>query len=152
MPKDINKIEQDIMEKINRGELKMKPKVYFIMGSILTFIGSISTIIVSVFLISLVRFSLRTNYGWRGQYKLDQMLSNFPWWTIILATVTLAVGFWLIHKYDFSYKIKPSVLIIGFIILTIFTGIIIDLIGVNDRLSKKGPMQGMMRNYIQRDI
>jgi uncharacterized membrane protein YjjP (DUF1212 family) len=149
MSKNINK---DIMSQIASKQIKMKPRFYFIIGSILTFIGSISTIIVSIFLISLIRFSLRTNYGWRGQYKLDQMISNFPWWTIVLAIISLTVGFWLIHKYDFSYKIKPSVLIIGFIILTIFTGIIVDLIGVNDRLSKKGPMRGMMRNYIQRDI
>jgi hypothetical protein len=149
MSKNINK---DIMSQIASKQIKMKPRFYFIIGSILTFIGSISTIIFSIFLISLIRFSLRTNYGWRGQYKLDQMISNFPWWTLILAIISLIVGFWLIHKYDFSYKIKPSVLIIGFIILTIFVGIIVDLIGVNDRLSKKGPMQGMMRNYIQRDI
>jgi hypothetical protein len=148
MSKNINK---DIMSQIASKQIKMKPRFYFIIGSVLTFTGSISTIIFSIFLVSLIRFSLRTNYGWRGQYKLDQMLSNFPWWLIIFAIISLFIGFWLIHKYDFSYKIKPSFLIIGFILSIILAGLIIDMTGLNETLSNKGPMKGMMRN-IQKNI
>ena len=147
MPKDIKNITEEIMKKIDIGEIKMKPKWYFIMGSILTFIGLVSTMVVSTFSVGLIRFSLRS-HGPMGQYKLDQMIADFPWWTLILAILSLILGIWFIHKYDFSYKIKPWLIIVGFILAIIVGGYIIDITGINDVMSRQGPMRGMMKNYI----
>ena len=135
------------MKKIDLGEIKMKPKWYFILGSIITFIGLVSTVVVSTFSIGLIRFSLRS-HGPMGEYKFDQIMANFPWWTIVLAILGLILGIWLIRKYDFSYKIKPWLVITGFILAIIIGGYIIDVTGVNDIMSRQGPMRGMMRNYI----
>ena len=146
MPKDIKNITEEIMKKIDLGEIKMKPKWYFILGSIITFIGLVSTVVVSTFSIGLIRFSLRS-HGPMGQYKFDQIMSNFPWLTLVLAILGLILGIWLIRKYDFSYKIKPWLVITGFILAIIIGGYIIDVTGVNDVMSRQGPMRGMMRNY-----
>jgi uncharacterized membrane protein len=148
MSKDI---KESVMNQIHLGKVKMKPKVYFIVGSILTFIGLISTVIASTFLIGLVRFSLCLHWGRGAQYKLDQMLLNFPWWITILAIVSLTVGIWLIHKYDFTYKIKPWVLTVGFILAIIVGGWIVDMTGLNDVLYRGDPMKGMMENYLQKN-
>jgi hypothetical protein len=148
MPKELKNITENIMAQINQGKLKMKPKGYFILGSILTFIGLVSAVIVSTFSVGLISFSLRS-HGPMGQYKFDQMLSNFPWWTLILAVFGLILGIWFIRKYNFSYKIKPWLVIVGFILAIIIGGYIIDITGVNDVMSRRGPMKGMMRNYIQ---
>jgi len=149
MPKDIKKIEEGIMSKIQSNDLRMKPKFYFIVGTILTYISLISTIIVSTFLISLIRFYLRANKGMMAQYRFDQLLANFPWWTTIFAIVSLILGLYLIKKYDFSYKIQPWLIIISFILLLIVIGWSIDISGLNDNLLHRGPMRGMMRNYYQ---
>ena len=125
----------------------MKPKWYFILGSIITFIGLVSTVVVSTFSIGLIRFSLRS-HGPMAEYKFDQIMANFPWWTLVLAILGLILGIWLIRKYDFSYKIKPWLIITGFILAIIIGGYIIDITGVNDAISRQGPMRGMMRNYI----
>ncbi len=135
------------MKKIDLGEIKMKPKWYFILGSIITFIGLVSTVVVSTFSIGLIRFSLRS-HGPMGEYKFDQIMANFPWWTLVLAILGLILGIWLIRKYDFSYKIKPWLIITGFILAIIIGGYIIDITGINDVMSRQGPMRGMMRNYI----
>jgi magnesium-transporting ATPase (P-type) len=148
MPKELKNIAEDIMSQINQGKLKMKPKGYFILGSIFTFIGLVSTVIVSTFSVGLISFSLRS-HGPMGQYRFDQMLSNFPWWTLVLAILGLVLGIWLIRKYDFSYKIKPWLVIVGFILAIIIGGYVIDVTGVNDVMSRQGPMRGMMRNYMQ---
>jgi magnesium-transporting ATPase (P-type) len=147
MPKDIKNITEEIMKKIDLGEIKMKPKWYFILGSIITFIGLVSTVVVSTFSIGLIRFSLRS-HGPMAEYKFDQIMANFPWWTLVLAILGLILGIWLIRKYDFSYKIKPWLIITGFILAIIIGGYIIDITGVNDAISRQGPMRGMMRNYI----
>jgi magnesium-transporting ATPase (P-type) len=147
MPKDIKNITEEIMKKIDLGEIKMKPKWYFILGSIITFIGLVSTVVVSTFSIGLIRFSLRS-HGPMAEYKFDQIMANFPWWTLVLAILGLILGIWLVRKYDFSYKIKPWLIITGFILAIIIGGYIIDITGVNDAISRQGPMRGMMRNYI----
>jgi len=150
MSKEVKNITENVMNQIHQGKVKMKSKAYFIIGSILTFLGLVSTIIGSTFLIGLIRFFLRTNYGWRAQARLDQMLSNFPWWIIILAIVGLIVGIWLIRKYDFSYKIKSWIIIVGFVLAVIIAGLTIDAIGLNNRLLHRGPMKGMINN-LQKD-
>ena len=136
------------MSKIDAGEIKMKPKWYFILGSIFTFIGLVSTVVVSTFSIGLIRFSLRS-HGPMAEYKFDQMIADFPLWTLALAILGLILGIWLIRRYDFSYKIKPWLVITGFILAIIIGGYIIDVTGINDVISRQGPMRGMMKNYIQ---
>jgi magnesium-transporting ATPase (P-type) len=147
MPKELKNIAEEIMKKIDMGEIKMRPKGYFIMGSIFTFIGLVSTVVVSTFSIGLIRFSLRS-HGPMGQYRFDQILASFPWWTLVLAILGLVLGVWLIRKYDFSYKIKPWLVIVGFILAIIIGGYVIDITGVNDVISRQGPMKGMMKNYM----
>ena len=110
------------MNQIHEGKAKMKPRIYFVIGSILTFLGLVFSTIVSIFFIGLLRFSFRTHYGWRAQYKLNQMLSDFPWWILIPAIVSLVFGVLIIRKYDFSYKIKPWIVIVIFILVMIFAG------------------------------
>ena len=148
MSTEIKNIENNVMNQIHQGKIKIKPKLYFILGSILTFIGLVSTIITSIFMVGLIRFLFRTNYGWRAQYRLEQIFSEFPFWIIFIAIIGLALGIWLIGKYDFSYKINHYVLIVGFILAIIVAGFIIDEIGVNDILMRHNPMKNMMRNHI----
>lgn len=146
MSKELKDITENVMNQIHQGKAKMKPRVYFIIGSILTFIGLISSIIVSTFLIGLIRFSLRA-HGPMSQYRFDQLVSNFPWWTVLLAILSLVFGIWLIRQYDFSYKKEPWMIILGFILAIIIAGWTIDAMGLNDRLLHRGPMQRMMNKF-----
>ena len=150
MPKDIDNIEKNIMSQIHQGKIKMRPKIYFIAGSILTFIGFVSTIIVSTFTVGLVKFSLRA-HGPMSQYKLDQILSNFPWWIFVIGILSLIIGIWIIHRYNFLYKVKPWIVIIVFIFSILVAGWIIDETGINVKLFRQGPMKGFMHNYIQKN-
>ncbi len=147
MSKDIKDITQNIMSQINEGKIKMRPKIYFVLGSILTFTGLIFSIVVSVFLIGIVRFSLRT-HGPMGEYRLNQILSSFPWWALVFAVLGLVLGIWLIRKYDFSIKLDLKIISVIFVLSVILGGVVIDAIGINDVLIRKGPMRGMMRKYL----
>jgi hypothetical protein len=148
MPKEIKNISSAVMNQIKHREIKMRPKLYFVVGSILTFVGLISTVITSVFLVSLTRFFFRS-HGPMGQYRLEQLLYSFPWWVPILAIVALIVGIWILQHYDFSYKKSIPVMIIGFILAIITTGWLLDMTGLNDSLARRGPMKGMMRPYLE---
>lgn len=136
------------MDKIHGDKIRIKPRIYFIAGSVLTFLGLVSSVIVSVFLVGLMRFSLRS-HGPMANYRFDQILSNFPLWVPVLAIVGLVAGICLLRKYDFSFKVNFKVVIIGFILAVIAGGWIIDSIGLNDVLVRRGPMKGIMRQYMQ---
>jgi uncharacterized membrane protein YdcZ (DUF606 family) len=148
MPKELKNITQNVMNKIRHDKIKMRPKAYFIIGSLFSFMGLIASMLISIFLIGLIRFFLRT-HGPMAEYRLEQMISSFPWWAIIVAILGLAIGIWILRRYDFSYKINFKIVVIIFIIAIIITGLIIDMTGLNDVLWRKGPMRGMMKQYFQ---
>ncbi len=147
MPKGIKNMTENIMSQIKQGKIKMRPRIYYVLGSILTFIGLASSVFSSIFLFGLLRFSLRTHMGRGVQLRIETMLSNFPWWIIILAVISLIIGICLIRKYNFSYKIKPVILILGFILAVIAGGWVFDLSGINDSMAKRGPMKDIINNY-----
>ena len=126
----------------------MRPRIYFIFGSLLTFVGLISSVTVSVFLVGLMRFSLR-EHGPMGDYRFDQILASFPWWAPVFAVVGLVTGMWLMRRYDFSFKVDFKVLIAGLVLAVLLGGLIVDSLGFNDILIHRGPMKGMMRQYLQ---
>lgn len=146
MPKEIKNITESVMDQIHIGKVKMKPRIYFIIGSILTFMGLVFSVVVSIFLFGLIKFSLRT-HGRMSQYRFDELVANFPWWTLVFAIIFLFFGIWLIRKYDFSYKNEPWMIILGFVLVVIVSGWVVDMTGLNDRLFQRGPMKGMMQDY-----
>lgn len=146
MSKELNNIKKFVMEKIQNNEVKMKPRIYFIIGSIFTLFGLVVSILTSVFLMGLIRFSIRS-HGRMSQYRIDELISNFPWWTTIFAIFLLFVGIWLVRKYDFSYKINIWYIVFAFVLVTITAGWLIDISGINDRLYRNGPMKGMMQKH-----
>ena len=126
----------------------MKPKSYFILGSLFTFVGLIASVIFSVFLISIISFLLKT-HGPMGDYRLSLMINSFPWWVPVLAIVGLIFGIWTLLKYDFSYKTNIWIIIIGFMAAIIIAGWLIDRVGLDNIWLNQGPMRGVMRQYIQ---
>lgn len=142
------KIKDKIMEKIRHDEIKMHSKLYFVFGSILMFVGLIASIVVSILLVSLIQFSLRT-HGPMGQYRFEQMLASFPWWAPAIAIIGIVAGIFILRRYDFSYKHNIWLVTLVFIVSVIMAGMIINLTGLDDIWLKRGPMRGMMRQNIQ---
>ncbi|MBN2884329.1 hypothetical protein JXE04_00135 [Patescibacteria group bacterium] len=144
MSKDLKDITASVMKEIHQDKIKMRPKIYFIIGAILVFSSLILSSLSSVFLVGIIRFSLRS-HGPMGQYRWEQIISSFPWWALISAALGLIMGLWLIRKYDFSYKINFKIFIVGFVLAIIMAGYLVDLIGINDVFYKKGYMNRVYR-------
>lgn len=148
MSKELTNMTDSVMGQIREGKAKMHSRAYFIFGSFFVFVGLISSLLTSVFLIALIRFSLRS-HGPMGEYRLEQILSGFPWWVPFLAVLGLVIGMNLIRRYDFVYKVNFKLVIIGTVLAVIATGWIFDASGFDDVLVRRGPMQGIMRQYLQ---
>ncbi|OGZ27299.1 MAG: hypothetical protein A2427_03135 [Candidatus Nealsonbacteria bacterium RIFOXYC1_FULL_40_7] len=136
---------KEVMSKVTSGQITMKPKWYFVLGSVLSITGLASLSVVSVFLVNIILFLVR-KHGPMGQWRLEAMIDGFPWWIPASAILGIAVGIWLLKKYDFSYKKNFPVIVIGFVISIIIAGFLIDRLGLNNIWSR----QGMMRGFYQR--
>jgi hypothetical protein len=133
-------ISGEVMGKIHDKHIQMRPKIYFIIGSIFVFLGMVFSVIASVFLVSLTKFALKT-HGPMGEYRWEQLLSSFPWWAPILALVALIIGVLILKKFDFSYKRNFTLIVIGFIASVIVAAFVIDSLGFNEIWSRQGPMR-----------
>lgn len=136
------------MKQIKENKISMRPRSYFIFGSLITFTGLVACIVSSIFLVSIISFLLR-KHGPMGDFRLSLMINSFPWWIPILAIVCLIFGIFFLLKYNFSYKTNYLFIIIGFIIAIIIAGWIIDKTGLDNLWLNQGPMKGMMRGYYQ---
>jgi hypothetical protein len=148
MSKELRNVTEDVMGKIREGKLTMRPRAYFIVGSFFMVGGLTASIVASIFFVSLTKFALRT-HGPMGQYRWEQLVSSFPWWAPLLAIVGLGVGLWLLRQYDFSYKNNPWIVVGGFVVAIIIAGWIMDTTGLNEIWLRRGPMQGLMKSYLQ---
>lgn len=128
------------MAKVMSKKISMKPKWYFVAGSISMMFGVIGLSIGAVFLANLTLFLLRS-HGPMGQWRLQTMLTSFPWWIPILSIVGMISGIFLFRKYDFSYKKNFTVIIIGFITSILVSAAILDYSGLSDIWFKRGPMR-----------
>jgi hypothetical protein len=159
-------ISNAVMSRINREHITMKPKWYFVVGSLAMAIGLFGSTIISIFLVSVISFSLRT-HGPMGEIRYQQLLSSFPWWAPIIAVAGLGLGVWFLHKYDFSYKKNFVFIVIAFVAVVLLSGFFIDYFGIDTLWARRGPMmrfyqqgernntvspRGRGRNMMQQDI
>jgi len=139
------KLEKKIMSRIKSGEIAMKPKWYFIAGSLLLFSGLVALSVGAIFLVNLTVFSLRRQ-GPMVSWRLQMMIENFPWWAPVLAVIGIILGVWFLKKYDFSYKKNFGLIVISFILAVLFAGFLIDRLGLNDYWARRG----LMKKFYQR--
>jgi hypothetical protein len=137
-------IAEKVMKEIREDRVKMRPRAYFIVGSILSFLGLVGVTVSSVFLVGLTRFALRA-HGPMWSFRLDRIISEFPWWIPVLAVIGLVAGIWMLRKYDFSYKKNVWMIILGFILAVFLAGWFVDFLGLNDVWVRRGPIRGFMR-------
>lgn len=134
---DINSV---VMNKIRTGEIKIKPRIYFITGSVAVITGLILSSISVIFLINLIFFLSRA-HGPMRDFRLDAILASLPIWVPVLAVVAVVGGIILLKKYDFSYQKNFSLILAVSIFVLIGTAWILDYSHLNDLWFKRGPMR-----------
>ena len=133
-------IEKEVMSRVTSGEIAMKPRWYFVAGSVFMLLGTIAAAVAVAFLINLTIFLIKKQGP--GYGRLAIMFESFPFWIPILAILGIGVGILLLRKYDFSYKKNFLLMIIGFIATVAIAGFVIDGLGLNDIWSRGGLMKG----------
>lgn len=141
-----NPIEQVVMQKIIHGQVAMKPRWYFVLGSFILVLGLSALLIAVIFSLNLLFFSLRS-HGPMGELRLTLLTQSFPWWAVAVATVSGIFGVKLLKLYDFAYRKNFSLILLGILLAVLVSAWAIDYLGINELFVRRG---GFMRQlYFQ---
>ncbi len=136
MKKENNKnlIAEKVISKIKKGELKMKPKAYFIAKSILVIGLLILTILLILYFTSLVIFVLKVNdillFHGMGFQATRSILLSFPWYLVLLIFVLLILIEIISKRFQFVYR-RP-------LLLSLF--VILSLIAISSLLIERSSL------------
>ncbi len=122
----MNNLKEKILEKIKKGEVKMKPKIYFLLKTILLIGGGFVIIGLIVYLISLINFYLRVSGVWYlpgfGFAGLRIYLMALPWLLIFISIFLIILLEALVKHFSFVWR-RP-------IFYSLLLIILISLLGV----------------------
>jgi len=139
-------LKTTIMEKVKNEEISMKPKWFFVAGSIFMVLGLVGLFIGVTFLLNLTIFLTR-QHGPGGAWRLEQMLVSFPWWVPVLAVMGMGLGIWMLRRFDFSYRKNFMLIVIGLLLSISIAGFAMDYLGLNDIWRRRGPMRRFYQQF-----
>lgn len=146
---------KDIMEQIKTEKIKMKPKGYFVLGSIILGIGLAIALLIAITFLAVTTFHIRTSnpvgflrYGAIGGPAFFRL---FPFIPLIISAVGIFGGLALLKKYDISYKKNFLGISLSLVAGLVTIAIIADQVGVNDRLRETPPLKAIYKQDLTRE-
>lgn len=149
-------LSKKVMQEIKRRGVKMRPRLYFVFGSILLGLGLTGAILTAVFFLNLFVFHLRVrgpvSYLQLGPPGILPFVTTFPWAILLASMVAVATGLTLLKRYEFSYKMNFVVLAIVLLVVVGVLGFLLDRVGFNERVAPQPPMRRFYRHYFDQDF
>ncbi len=118
-----NYIGDKVLNKIKSGEIKMKPKIHFILRAVLLILSTLILALFIICLVSFIIFSLRSSgilflpkFGFPG---IRIFFSSLPWLLILIAVILIILLEIFTKRFTFVYRrpILYSLLAIIFIVI-----------------------------------
>lgn len=131
-------LQDKIIKKIQDGEVRMRPRLYFVLRAVALAAVVLATLVVSVFICNFLFFTLRLNgheslLARPGGFLL--FLRFFPWELLALDILLLALLDWLVRKFGFGYRTPLVYIAILSLALVFSMGFAIDrATDLNDRV------------------
>lgn len=140
MKKDIKK---DILQKIEKGEVKMRSKEVFVLEKMLIFFGVVLAIVSSVFLFNLVFYLPRRAMMMGGRPNILQII---PYDYLMFGIAFLILGIFLLRKYTREYKRPIVVTVLLISVISIALSLVLSYSAINRQLENRpGIMKNMYR-------
>jgi hypothetical protein len=138
MNEEKHTISENVISKIEKGQIKMRPRFYFLLKLTLLIIGVIFLTLIALFLVSFILFSLRQNgsfflpnFGFPG---IRILFFSLPW-LLILGVIILIVTSEIFAKhFSFVYQRPMLYSIIAMAIIVVFGGIALDFTPLHSNL------------------
>jgi len=151
MSKKKTKIDltKKVMKKIRKEKITMRPRVYFVAGSVLLGLGVAGAVVLAILFFNLFFFKLRMHspFGYLlfGRPGIGPFLHIFPWLPFLLAVFGILGGSLLLKKYEISYKKSFWGLVISFLVMILVFSFLLSRSGLNRRAEKLLPLRPFYR-------
>ena len=137
-----NNIKEEILKKIDKGEINMKSKSYFIFRLVVLAFLIFMIFIFSTFLLSYVLFSIATkgnifllSFGAKGVYSF---LMALPWFLLVVLVGLVLLLDRLLKSFAFGYKSPVLYLFIGTFVLVTILSALVNMTSFHGKLMKRG--------------
>jgi len=134
-------IADQVMEKIEIENIKMRSKFYFQLKNFFLCFIFILILIILAFLINLVLYAIKESYtleyldfGWQG---VSVFLQNLPYFLFVVLAFLFAAAFRLMSKFEISYKKPFAIFIVVIIAGTSMSGTAIFASDFNETVQQK---------------
>ncbi|CAN5755144.1 hypothetical protein BH11PAT2_BH11PAT2_02130 [soil metagenome] len=123
-------VRQAVLDKIRTGEVRRRPRAYFLLRVATAIVVSIVVLVVSVLVISFILFSVHESgeqflLGFGG-HGIQVFLQLFPWALAITAFVLLLVLEWVLRGFKFSYRIPLLNVFLGIVGVSVILSVLIN--------------------------
>ena len=130
-----------MLQKIREGRISMRSRAYFLARLILTSVLVVVTLLLSLFVVSFIVFSVQESgeqflLGF-GQKGLQTFLILFPWFTSSVAIFLLIILEWLVHSFKFGYRIPMLRIFFGIVIVAVVGSALVSLTPLHSTLLEK---------------
>ena len=123
-------IKERVIEKIKRKEVKMKPKLHFVLKTLFYALGIIFVLSFLIFLLSFIIFRIRMSglwyfpaFGFRGW---GLFFASFPWFLVIFAIILVIILEIAAKRFSLVYRRPLVYSIIGIMIIVLLIGFAIS--------------------------
>jgi hypothetical protein len=131
-------IKKKILEKIQSGQVKMRPKWQFVLKAALLIIGIIFIVLVLLYLTSFTFFILRQTGIWFlpafGLKGLGSLFVSLPWFLVLSGLMFILLLEAAARRYAFAYRRPLLFSVIVLILLVLITSFAISKIGFHQKL------------------
>jgi len=128
-------IKENVLEKIQKGDVHMRPKVYFVLKVVILVAVALCTLAVSAFLFSFIVFSIYASgkpfllgFGSRGVFAF---LALFPWLMLVVDVALLLLFEWLLHRFQFGYHRPFIYLFLVAASVVVASGLVMNAVSVH---------------------
>ncbi len=133
-----NNFKNKILEKIEAGDVSMKPRAYFMISMVAVILLAVLILVTTILLISYTLFSvvvsghmLLLGFGWRGVLAF---MTLFPWLYFCIDIVLLFILDSLIRTFKFGYHRPVLLLFAGTTVVLVVLGYIVSVTSLHGQL------------------
>ncbi len=119
-----------VLNKLENSQVKMRPKAYFILKTVLIALAIIVVTLFALYLTSFIVFALRASGLWYlpkfGFSGIGALITLLPWLLIFIAALLIVVMEILVKYFSFAYRRPILFSMLGIILLVLLGGLLID--------------------------
>ena len=120
---DNSRLSKKALDKIQRGEVKMRPKTYFVSRTVGVVFLALLTAFLVLFLASFIIFGLRMSgvwflpqFGWRA---MGAFFLSLPWLLILIVLALVLALELLLKRFSFTYRRPIVYSILGILLFAV---------------------------------